>query len=87
MGPDAAVFDASQGDGGASLPGVPHELLDRAHELLKKNGTAYDPPNGTDAFRKTTAEKYWQLDPRSAGDRTSIATDGGRMRCSKPIRP
>jgi aspartate/methionine/tyrosine aminotransferase len=77
--PGVPAYDASQGDGGASLPGVPHELLDRAHELLKKNGTAYDPPNGTLAFRKTTAEKYWHIDPATGwGPDNIAATDGGR---------
>ena len=28
--PGAQVFDASQGDGGASLPGVPRAILERA---------------------------------------------------------
>jgi len=29
-GENAATYDASQGDGGASLPGVPAEILQRA---------------------------------------------------------
>src|SRR5688572_26708983 len=29
-GQDTPVYDASQGDGGESLPGVPRELLERA---------------------------------------------------------
>jgi hypothetical protein len=31
--PDKPIYDASQGDGGASLPGVPRELLERALQL------------------------------------------------------
>jgi aspartate/methionine/tyrosine aminotransferase len=79
FGADALTYDASQGDGGASLPGVPAVLLDRANELHKKRGTGYDQPYGTDAFRKATAEQYWQLDPATGFGPTNItATDGGR---------
>jgi aspartate aminotransferase len=78
-GPNAPTFDASQGDGGASLPGVPRDLLDRAFEMLKEHGTAYDFGYGTDAFRKATAEKYWKFDASSGfGPTNIIATDGGR---------
>lgn len=62
-GGDAVIFDASQGDGGASLPGVDPAILDRAHELLKARGTGYDFPYGTNEFRTATVEQYWQLDP------------------------
>src|SRR5687767_13676347 len=48
--PDSPIYDASQGDGGASLPGVPRDILDRAHQLQVENGTAYDMPYGTDRF-------------------------------------
>ncbi len=78
-GAEAPLFDASQGDGGASLPGVPHSILDRANELQKIHGTGYDQPYGTDAFRKTTAEHYWQLDSATGWGPTNIvATAGGR---------
>ncbi len=78
-GANAVTYDASQGDGGASLPGVPHELLDRANEMQKKKGTGYDQPYGTDAFRKATAEQYWQLDASTGfGPANIAATDGGR---------
>lgn len=40
--PGSPVFDASQGDGGASLPGVPREILERAVELQIAHGSAYD---------------------------------------------
>ncbi len=77
--PDLPAYDASQGDGGASLPGVPHNLLERAFELLKQNGTAYDPPTGTAAFRKATAEQYWQFKADLGYTAENIAaTDGGR---------
>lgn len=77
--PDRAIFDASQGDGGASLPGVPREVLDRAHQIQVENGTAYDMPYGTDRFRKAIIENYWQLDAESGiGPANVIATAGGR---------
>lgn len=77
--PNTPAYDASQGDGGASLPGVPADLLDRAFAMLKKNGTAYDPPNGTPAFRKATAELYWKFDAATGyGPDNIAACDGGR---------
>jgi hypothetical protein len=62
--PASPMYDASQGDGGASLPGVPISILQRAAELQLEHGTAYDMPYGTDAFRKVVLEKYWKLDPK-----------------------
>jgi aspartate/methionine/tyrosine aminotransferase len=83
-GADTATYDASQGDGGASLPGVPGEILDRATEIQKKQGTGYDQPYGTDAFRKTTAEHYWGLDSATGWGPTNIvATAGGRDALNK----
>ncbi|MEI6473660.1 MAG: aminotransferase class I/II-fold pyridoxal phosphate-dependent enzyme, partial [Holophagaceae bacterium] len=77
--PGVPIFDASQGDGGASLPGVPEALLDRAFELQKQHGTAYDMPFGTDAYRKLVAEKYWKLEPDTGwGPANVIGTQGGR---------
>jgi aspartate aminotransferase len=79
IGPDAVTYDASQGDGGASLPGVPHYLLERAVELHKQKGTGYDQPYGTDAFRKATAEQYWKFDAATGfGPQNIAGTDGGR---------
>jgi aspartate/methionine/tyrosine aminotransferase len=79
FGADAPTYDASQGDGGASLPGVPHDLLDRANELQKKQGTGYNQPYGTDAFRVATAEQYWKFDASTGfGPQNIAATDGGR---------
>ncbi|NLX11773.1 MAG: pyridoxal phosphate-dependent aminotransferase [Chloroflexi bacterium] len=79
MGADAAVFDASQGDGGASLPGVPEALLDRAHVLVKAHGTGYDAPYGSDDFRTCVAERYWQLDSSLGwGPGNVLAAVGGR---------
>ena len=77
--PGVPVFDASQGDGGASLPGVPEALLDRAFALQKQHGTAYDMPFGTEAYRQAVAEAYWQLAPDTGWGRANVlATQGGR---------
>ena len=77
--PDGTMFDASQGDGGSSLPWVPAEILDRAHELQKEHGTGYDKPFGTDIFRRAVVEDYWQLDSTSGwGPTNVIAGQGGR---------
>ncbi|MCK5376216.1 MAG: aminotransferase class I/II-fold pyridoxal phosphate-dependent enzyme [Acidobacteria bacterium] len=77
--PKGTVFDASQGDGGASLPGVPGELLDDAHRLQKEHGTGYDKPFGTEIFRRAVVEDYWRLDPVSGwGPLNVIACQGGR---------
>ena len=40
--PDSPTFDASQGDGGASLPGTPKPILERAFQLQLEHGTSYD---------------------------------------------
>lgn len=78
-GPDAITYDASQGDGGASLPGVPRELLERALELQLAHGSAYDQPWGTVKFRKAAAESYWQLDAASGwGPENIVFVQGGR---------
>jgi aspartate aminotransferase len=77
--PDEEVFDASQGDGGASLPGVPREILDEAHRLQVEHGTGYDKPFGTPLFRRTVVEDYWQLDSATGwGPENVLAGQGGR---------
>jgi aspartate aminotransferase len=77
--PGAAVFDASQGDGGASLPGVPKEILERAAQMQIEHGSAYDMPYGTDAYRKVVVEKYWKLDSSIGyGPANVLGTAGGR---------
>jgi len=76
---DRPMYDASQGDGGASLPGVPVPILERAAQLQVEHGTAYDMPYGTDAFRKVVLEKYWRLNPQvGLTPGNVIATAGGR---------
>jgi aspartate aminotransferase len=75
----AKIFDASQGDGGASLPGVPKAILERASQLQIEHGTAYDMPFGTDAYRKSVIEQYWKLDSASGwGPANVLGTAGGR---------
>jgi aspartate/methionine/tyrosine aminotransferase len=77
--PDSPIYDASQGDGGASLPGVPLEILERAHEMQVKQGTSYDMPYGCDAFRKSVVENYWKFDAESGiGPANVLASVGGR---------
>jgi len=77
--PGAKTFDASQGDGGASLPGTPRAILERAAQLQIEHGTAYDMPFGTDAYRKAVIEQYWKLDASSGwGPANVMGTTGGR---------
>ncbi|NOT05012.1 MAG: pyridoxal phosphate-dependent aminotransferase [Anaerolineales bacterium] len=77
--PGAKIFDASQGDGGASLPGTPKAILERALQLQLEHGTAYDMPFGTDAYRKAVIEQYWKLDASSGwGPANVLGTAGGR---------
>lgn len=76
---DRPMYDASQGDGGASLPGVPRQILERAAELQIEHGTAYDMPYGTDAYRRAVVEQYWKLDSSLGfGPSNVVATVGGR---------
>lgn len=78
-GADAPTYDASQGDGGDSLPGVPRYILERALELQLKHGTGYDKPFGTDQFRQVAANQYWQLDSATGWGPGNIAfVQGGR---------
>ncbi|HCR71964.1 MAG TPA: hypothetical protein DIW23_11010 [Anaerolineae bacterium] len=77
--PNAKIFDASQGDGGASLPGTPKPILERALQLQLEHGTAYDMPFGTEAYRKAVIEQYWKLDSSSGwGTANVMGTTGGR---------
>lgn len=78
-GEGAVAYDASQGDGGASLPGVPRALLERAAELQIEHGTGYDKPFGTPLFRQVAAEQYWQLDAATGWEPENIIfAQGGR---------
>ncbi|NOY99960.1 MAG: pyridoxal phosphate-dependent aminotransferase [Chloroflexi bacterium] len=85
--PGSPVYDASQGDGGASLPGTPPEILARAAQMQAEHGTGYDSPFGTAAFRQTVVEKYWQLEPDlGIGPANVVATVGGRDALTKAYR-
>ena len=77
--PDSPVYDASQGDGGASLPGTPRAILERAAQLQIEHGTAYDMPFGTDSYRRSVIESYWKLEPGSGiGPANVVGAIGGR---------
>lgn len=77
--PHSAMYDASQGDGGASLPGVPAEVLSQAFQFQMEHGTGYDKPFGTEMFRQSLVEDYWQLDASTGwGPANVIACQGGR---------
>lgn len=77
--PGEKTFDASQGDGGASLPGVPREILERAAQMQIEHGTSYDMPFGTDAYRRSVVEQYWKLDPSLGwGPANVLGACGGR---------
>jgi aspartate aminotransferase len=77
--PQGEMFDASQGDGGASLPGVPEAILAEAHRLQLEHGSAYDQPYGCDLFRRSVVADYWQLDAATGwGPENVLACQGGR---------
>ena len=77
--PERSTFDASQGDGGASLPGVSADILDRAHELQLIQGTGYNQPFGTRTYQEAVFNEYWGLDAKwGLGPENVIATVGGR---------
>ena len=77
--PTNEIYDASQGDGGASLGGVSKEILERAAQIQIEHGSAYDMPYGTDQFRKTVIEKYWKIESGLGINPSNIlATAGGR---------
>jgi len=77
--PDSIIYDASQGDGGASLPGTPKPILERAFQLQLERGTSYDMPFGNADYRKSVIEKYWKLDSSSGwGPANVLASVGGR---------
>ncbi len=79
MGGDAEVYDASQGDGGASLPGVPEDILRAAIELQIEHGTGYDKPFGTQLFREVSANQYWEINSETGwGPENIVFTQGGR---------
>ncbi len=79
VGADAVTNDARPGDGGASQPGVPRAILERAFELQVEHGTGYDKPWGTPMFRKAAVENYWELNSSTGWGPANIAfAQGGR---------
>jgi aspartate/methionine/tyrosine aminotransferase len=77
--PGGQTFDASQGDGGASLPGVPQLILERAAQLQIEHGSAYDMPYGSDDYRRAVVEDYWHLDSDlGLSPQNVLAAVGGR---------
>ncbi|MGB5843624.1 MAG: pyridoxal phosphate-dependent aminotransferase [Anaerolineales bacterium] len=85
--PGSPTYDASQGDGGASLSGTPVEILERAAQIQVENGTAYDMPFGTKEFRRSVLEDYWKLDPALGIEPGNIiGTAGGRDALVKAYR-
>jgi aspartate/methionine/tyrosine aminotransferase len=77
--PTDKIYDASQGDGGASLPGIPKYILEDAHSMISTKGTGYGPPHGSEEFRSSVIEDYWKLDPYlKMGPKNVAATCGGR---------
>lgn len=79
MGTDAKTYDASQGDGGESLDGIPADILMKAAEMQVKHGTGYDQPYGYDGFRNAVANAYWKIHPVTGwGANNVVAGIGGR---------
>jgi aspartate/methionine/tyrosine aminotransferase len=77
--PGAPMYDASQGDGGASLPGTPPAILERAGQMQLQHGTAYDLPNGPIEYRRAVIEQYWKVDAGlGITPENVIGTSGGR---------
>ncbi len=77
--PEGTTFDASQGDGGASLPGVSADILEEAARRQISQGTAYDMPFGNNEFRSSVIEDYWGIDSDiDIGPSNVVAAVGGR---------
>lgn len=76
--PDTAVYNASQGDGGMSLGGVPPEELAAAlvRYLPSEASTAYGSPVGRQDVRTAICERYHRLS--SLSPEHVIIGDGGR---------
>ncbi len=79
--PGSPVYDASQGDGGASLGGIPPEEIERAlHAFLPgKQTTAYGQPNGDVRVRAAIHENYYRLETLDGcSPENVVLTNGGR---------
>ena len=77
--PNSPTYDASQGDGGASLPGTPRHILEEAAKIQIDQGTGYNSPYGTDVFRRSIIENYWRIESDLGyGPENILAATGGR---------
>lgn len=78
--PGRRIFDASQGDGGASLGGVLRDELASAllMFLSENQTTAYGKPHGDPRVRGVLLENYWHLDKLRYSIEQIIVCDGGR---------
>ncbi len=84
--PGRPTFDASQGDGGASLGGIPHrELVEALDRFLPSvHATAYGTPQGDVRVRAAIFANYYRLSPDSGLTPDHVVlTDGGRDALSK----
>ena len=83
--PGAKIFDASQGDGGASLPGTPRAILERASQLQIEHGTAYSAPKH---IAKPWLSNIGNWILHLAGDLPTCSVPQVDVtRWSKPIKP
>lgn len=84
--PGHPVFDASQGDGGASLGGIAREELSTAlcRFLPSVHATAYGTPQGDARVRRVIFENFYGLSSDSGLSPDHVVlTDGGRDALSK----
>jgi len=79
--PDMPVYDASQGDGGMSLGGIPKQEIARAllEYLPEERTTKYGDPVGSLILRKAIFENYYKFDSETGLSPDNIVIgDGGR---------
>jgi aspartate/methionine/tyrosine aminotransferase len=79
--PDMPVYDASQGDGGMSLGGIPKQEIAQAllNYLPEERTTKYGDPVGSFVLRKAIFENYYKFDSETGLSPENIVVgDGGR---------
>ncbi|MEO0162507.1 MAG: pyridoxal phosphate-dependent aminotransferase [candidate division WOR-3 bacterium] len=79
--PTVPVYDASQGDGGMSLGGIPKQEIAEAllRYLPEERATKYGEPNGSLILRKAIFENYYRFDlDTGLTPENIIIGDGGR---------
>ncbi|MCX7994299.1 MAG: pyridoxal phosphate-dependent aminotransferase [candidate division WOR-3 bacterium] len=79
--PHIPVYDASQGDGGMSLGGIPKEEIAEAllRYLPEERTTKYGEPNGSLILRRAIYENYYKFDSETGLTPENIVIgDGGR---------